>query len=156
MLTVPDGLIVRRTEAVRGVVYRISAVCKGKPEKCPKCDCKKFWRSGTYNRVVTDIPHNNTPVEIDIEIPRVQCRECLTQFGVTTPDGIERLARITVRLKRFILDCLNCGQTFTQVANLCGVSFDTVSRVYRSSTGGIRTNWRSLPRTPKKHSLTVA
>lgn len=131
MLTVPDGLIVRKTRVIKGVVYLVSTVCKGRVERCPKCDNRSFWRSGKQIRRVTDIPHNGTPVELEILIPRVQCVQCHTQIGVSLPNDIQPLSRVTVRLKQFIVESFMNGETITDIGQTVGVSFDTVSRICR-------------------------
>jgi transposase len=152
MLDIPEGLTVRRTRKIDGVVYIVSTVCKDKLSRCPRCGHSEFWKSGHSVRKVVDIPHKGTPVELNIDIPRIQCKECMSQLYPPLPDEIDGVSRTTKRLKKYIVDFVNSGRTFTEVSRLCGISFDTVSVIYRSSTGRKPTNWRSLPRTPSIRS----
>lgn len=150
MLTVPDGFILRKTRKIEGIGYVLSVIPKSVLSKCPKCGHNKLWRSGVVNRVANDIPHNGLIVILEVSLNRKQCKRCWSQFSPPMPDELTYKSRLTTRFKRFLVEQVDSGKTFTEVGNQYGLSFDTVSRVYKSSTGNVRENWRSLKRIPRR------
>jgi len=107
--------------------------------KCPKCNSHSVIRSGGVNRTFKLLPTGKRHNRLCLFIPRVVCKKCGTVRQVAVPfaEGQKSYSRA---LARYVL-CLCQLIPLSHVAELCGLSWDTVKQIHKD---GLRHKFRRI------------
>lgn len=112
----------------RSIMYEVSKVSP--PSTCPSCGCMgSFYRHGSNDRLVQDIPSLGKLVYLKIKVIRYKCRDCETTFyeDFDSIDGKERLtARFRAHIKERALK-----DTFSRIANDYSLSVNTIRDIFQ-------------------------
>jgi transposase len=101
--------------------------------RCPVCRSRHVIRRGTYPRRFRGIPVGRTPVEIVLDVVRVECLDCgaVRQVDVKFAEGRRSYTRA---FERLVLD-LSKSMTIQAVARFLGVSWDLVKDIQKRYLG---------------------
>ena len=97
--------------------------------KCSKCYSHNVVRSGGVFRIFKLLPTGNRQNQLQLFIPRVVCKKCGTIRQVTIP-FVEGQKSYTKALARYVF-CLCQLLPLRYVAELCGLSWDTVKQIHK-------------------------
>ena len=115
-------------ESGRSIMYVVSRISP--PTTCPSCGCMgSFYRHGSNNRLVQDIPSLGKLVYLKIKVIRYKCRDCGATFyeDFDSIDGKERLtARFRAHIKERALK-----DTFSRIANDYSLSVNTIRDIFQ-------------------------
>ncbi len=107
--------------------------------KCSKCNSTSVMRSGGVTRTFKLLPTGKRQNCLRLFIPRVVCNECGTVRQVTVPFAEGRKS-YTRALARYVL-CLCQFIPLKYVAELCGLSWDTVKQIHKE---GLRRKFKRI------------
>jgi len=112
---------------------RIEVVISQNPKtlRCPVCHSRHVIRRGTYPRRFRGIPVGRTPVDIVLDVVRVECQDC----GVVRQVGVkfaEERRSYTRAFERLVLDLSKC-MTIDGVARYLGASWDLIKDIQKRS-----------------------
>lgn len=96
---------VTRTEAP-APRWTVQATYSPETPPCPHCGAKEVHFRGSRGVSVSDIPHLETPVQLEIRCPDYGCTKCGRRFMAERPFMSEG-RRITPRLMQWIRDRTN-------------------------------------------------
>ena len=114
---------------------RIEMVISQNPKtlRCPACHSRHVIRRGTYPRRFRGIPVGRTPVDIVLDVVRVECQDCGVVRQVEVKFAEERRS-YTRAFERLALD-LSKSMTIDGVARYLGVSWDLIKDIQKRSLG---------------------
>jgi transposase len=99
--------------------------------RCPVCHSARVIRRGSYLRRFRGVPVGTTPVEIVLEVPRVECLACGVVRYVPVKFADARCS-YTREFERLVLE-LSKYMTIQHVARFLGVGWDLVKNIQRRS-----------------------
>jgi transposase len=99
--------------------------------RCPVCRSRRVIRRGGYLRRFRGVPVGRTPVEIVLDVPRVQCLECGVVRHVPVKFAEARCS-YTREFERLVLE-LSKHMTIRHVARFLGVGWDLVKDIQKRS-----------------------
>ena len=107
--------------------------------KCSKCNSTSVMRSGGVTRIFKLLPTGKRQNCLRLFIPRVVCNECGTVRQVNVPFAEGRKS-YTRSLARYVF-CLCQLLPLRYVAELCGLSWDTVKQIHKE---GLRRKFKRI------------
>ncbi len=124
---VRDYSYVRTKYIAGGVVFTIER--KPKTYRCVACGSLDVGRQGIVTRTFRTLPIGNSPVELEVRIPRLACRKCkvVRQAAI---GFAEPRRTYTKAFARYVLD-LSRNMTIKAVAQHLGVSWDVVKEIQK-------------------------
>ncbi|RKX63456.1 MAG: ISL3 family transposase [Tenericutes bacterium] len=107
--------------------------------KCCKCNSTSLMRSGGVTRIFKLLPTGARHNLLHLFIPRVVCKKCGTIRQVIIP-FVKGQKSYTRALARYVL-CLCQLIPLRYVADLCGLSWDTVKQIHKE---GLRRKFKRI------------
>ena len=104
--------------------------------ECPVCHSRdKVWKNGTTHIEVVDGRHFDDRVRIDIELPRYicnnpDCKDKKRNFQEDLSNIIDTKHRITLRLRKLIMEMCAQRVSFSYIADYFGLDEETVAAVF--------------------------
>ena len=96
---------------------------------CPACKGKRIKRSGYKNRLFRSVPIGSRPVQIDMRVQRLYCKDCACHRQEYL-HFVKGKRSYTNRFQRFVVELSRIG-TIKDVANFLHVSWDTVKEIQK-------------------------
>jgi len=118
----------RREEKIEVVISQ-----NPKTLRCPACHSRHVIRRGSYRRRFRGLPVGRRPVEIVLDVVRVECLDCGVVRQVEVNFADERRS-YTRAFERLVLE-LSKSMTIQAVARFLGVSWDLVKGIQKRYLG---------------------
>ena len=95
--------------------------------ECPCCGSRNVIRKGIVHRSIQGVPIRLTPVYLELDIPRIQCKDCqkVRQIKISFADPFKRH---TKNFENFVLSLIGV-MTDVDIARLLHVSWDTIREI---------------------------
>lgn len=124
---------------IRGYAYLATVYSKGRvlvrirrdagKLRCPACGSREVIRRGTVRRQFHSVPIGKKPVDIELDVQRVECRDCgcvrQEQLGFADPHR-----RHTRAFERYVV-ALSKSMTMLDIARHLQVGWDTVKDIIK-------------------------
>ncbi len=143
-----------RAFGIRGYEYRAARYIDGqvvfelRPSpgslRCPVCRSLRVMQSGTCERIFRHIPIGSKPLNLLVEIPRVECHECGTVRQVRLGFAEPRVS-YTRAFERYVFD-LSRRMTMQDLVEHLLVGWDTVKDI-------VKRNLERRFKKPRLHKL---